>query len=151
MIFKNRYNKVYCFFEIIIKIFFLVIIDIDFFMFFIDPQMFVDMSSGFYFIIHMILTIFIIYNICLCIKPIVVLEDDCLIVYSINNIKVKQKILISEVLYVTTSKKRRQFDSNAIVLELVLEKRNVLFGLDKQDYIAFQNLTQGTVLCLDEK
>ena len=107
MSFENRYKKTYTYFELLCKSIFLIIIDLDFLIFLIDPQMYIDFFTVLPLLFNVFFAIFMLYNIFLTVKPKVIIENDILCVYSINKLSVKKRYHINKISKIVVNNDKR--------------------------------------------
>lgn len=140
MVFENKYEKTFKCFELFCKSIFLIIVDFDFLMFFIDPQMYIDFFTGLPLLFNTFFAIFMIYNIILSAKPKVIIKDDILYVYSINKLNVKKKYQINNIsnIIVNNDKRNKKYSPNAIVISIFVNDKIINFALGENDYDKFK-------------
>ncbi len=140
MSFENRYKKTYTCFELFCKSIFLIIIDLDFLIFLIDPQMYIDFFTVLPLLFDVVFAIFMLYNIFLTVKPKVIIENDILCVYSINKLSVKKRCHINKIskIVVNNDKRNNKYILSAIVISIYIDNKIINFALDENDYEKFK-------------
>lgn len=140
MMFENKYNKTYKFFELFCKVAFLVVINFDFLIFCIEPQLYIDFFSIFPLLFNILFTILMLYNIALTAKPKVIIKGDYLYVYSINKLNVKRKYIINNISSVVVNNNNRnsKYDSKALVISVHIDNKIINFALEEHDYERFR-------------